>query len=194
MENLTAKIAKQIDTVIKGKSEVTLKILRTLLANGHVLLDDMPGVGKTTFAVVLGKATGLCYRRIQFTPDVMPSDIVGFTMYDKVKGSFVYHPGTAVNTNLLLCDEINRTSSKTQSALLETMQEGQVTVDGEVHLLEKPFIVIATQNPLGTAGTQPLPFAQMDRFMVRLSIGHPGKEAIVDMLRSRQDADPLLQV
>ncbi|MFR8977475.1 MAG: AAA family ATPase, partial [Christensenellales bacterium] len=135
-----------------------------LLAGGHILLDDMPGVGKTTLAVSLCRAVDLTCRRVQFTPDVLPSDIVGFSMYDASSGQFLYRPGAATHANLLLADEINRTSSKTQSALLEAMEERQITVDGETHPLEKPFVVVATQNNVGTAGTQLLPYAQMDRF------------------------------
>lgn len=154
----------------------------------------MPGVGKTTLAVALSRALGLDFSRIQFTPDVLPSDIVGFSVYDRQSGEFVYRPGAVTNANLLLGDEINRTSSKTQSALLEAMEERQITVDGHTYPLPKPFIVIATQNNVGTAGTQLLPYAQMDRFLVRLSVGYPDRDAQIAMLRARQDENPLDRV
>ena len=159
----------------------------------NVLLDDVPGTGKTTAALAFHRALGLRYGRIQFTPDVLPSDIVGFSIYRKESGTFVYQPG-AVMTNLLLADEINRTSSKTQAALLEVMEERQVTVDGVTHPLPVPFAVIATQNPVGSAGTQLLPQAQLDRFMVRLEMGYPDFESQVNILRDRQQDDPLTQV
>ena len=185
------KILQETEKVISGKTEVIRKILMAVLAEGHVLLDDVPGVGKTTLAVALGRTMGLAYNRIQFTPDVLPSDIVGFSIYNKNTGAFEYKPGIVTMTNLLLGDEINRTSSKTQSALLEAMEEYQVTVDGQTYPLKKPFTVIATQNQVGTAGTQLLPHAQMDRFLVRLSIGYPDHNAQMDLLRRRQNANPL---
>lgn len=188
------KILLEIEKAIAGKREVIEKILTALLAQGHILLDDVPGVGKTTLAVALSRAVGLRYRRIQFTPDVLPSDIVGFSIYDKDSGSFLYRPGVLNGTHLLLGDEINRTSSKTQSALLEAMEEEQITVDGNTYPLAKPFTVIATQNNVGTAGTQLLPYAQMDRFMVQLSIGYPDYEAQMELLRSRQSLNPLDRV
>jgi len=151
----------------------------------------MPGVGKTTMAIALSRAMGLEYRRIQFTPDVLPSDITGFSIYNKQTGGFEYMPGVALDANILLGDEINRTSSKTQSALLEAMEEGQVTVDGVSHQLKSPFIVIATQNNVGTAGTQLLPYAQLDRFLVRLSIGYPDYESQMELIRDRQRENPL---
>ena len=157
MNQSIEKIIYEIEKAIVGKRDVISKVLMAMLAGGHILLDDVPGVGKTTLAVALSRTLGLNYRRIQFTPDVLPSDIVGFSMYDKESGGFRYVPGVLSDANLLLGDEINRTSSKTQSALLEAMEEGQVTVDGEIHRLNKPFCVIATQNQVGTAGTQPLP-------------------------------------
>ena len=190
----TNKILNEVGKVIRGKREVTKKILAALLAGGHILLDDVPGVGKTTMAIVLSRALGLRYRRIQFTPDVMPSDIVGFSVYDKETGGFRYVPGAAIDTNLLLVDEINRTSSKTQSALLEAMEERQATVDGIVHPLAAPFWVIATQNQVGTAGTQTLPHAQMDRFLVRLTLGYPDYESQMEIIRDRQISDPLDEV
>ena len=193
MQQLDA-IMQEMRKVIAGKDDVIRKILAAILADGHILLDDVPGVGKTTLAVALGRVLGLTFRRIQFTPDVMPSDIVGFTLYDRASGSFVYRPGIVNHANLLLGDEINRTSSKTQSALLEAMEERQVTVDGETYPLERPFLVIATQNNVGSAGTQMLPYAQMDRFLVRLSMGYPDHDAQMNLLRQRQNADPLAQL
>ena len=179
-------IQNELSKVIVGKKEITDKILMAILARGHVLLEDVPGVGKTTTALGLSKILGLDFRRIQFTPDVVPSDVTGFTMYDKETGEFRYRPG-AVMCNMLLADEINRTSSKTQSALLEVMEEGNVTVDGVTYKVPEPFVVIATQNPLGTAGTQMLPESQLDRFMVRLSMGYPDIKSQVELLRDRAD-------
>ena len=193
MQQLDA-IMQEMRKVIAGKDDVIRKILAAILADGHILLDDVPGVGKTTLTVALGRVLGLTFRRIQFTPDVMPSDIVGFTLYDRASGSFVYRPGIVNHANLLLGDEINRTSSKTQSALLEAMEERQVTVDGDTYPLEQPFLVIATQNNVGSVGTQMLPYAQMDRFLVRLSMGYPDHDAQMNLLRQRQNADPLAQL
>ena len=194
MRNELEKVRRELEKVIAGKSDVIGKVLSALVAGGHILLDDVPGVGKTTLAVALGKAMDLNCRRIQFTPDVLPSDIVGFSMYDKESGAFVYRPGIVNGANLLLGDEINRTSSKTQSALLEAMEEKQVTVDGNTYPLQTPFFVIATQNHVGMAGTQMLPYAQMDRFMVCLMVGYPDHDAQMDMLRARQTGDPLSKV
>ena len=193
MNSNVSKILTEVHKVIIGKDEVLEKILMTLLSRGHVLLDDVPGTGKTTAALAFHRALGLRYGRIQFTPDVLPSDIVGFSLYRKETGDFVYQPG-AVMTNLLLADEINRTSSKTQAALLEVMEERQVTVDGVTHPLPAPFAVIATQNPEGSAGTQLLPQAQLDRFMVCLEMGYPDFDSQVNILRDRQQEDPLTQV
>lgn len=183
-------VKQEIEKVIVGKEEVIEKVLTAILAGGHILLEDIPGVGKTTLALAFSKTMGLDFKRIQFTPDVVPSDITGFTMYDKQKNCFSYREG-AVMCNFFLADEINRTSSKTQSALLEVMQEGKVTVDGETHQIPQPFIVMATQNPIGTAGTQMLPEAQLDRFMIKLSMGYPEFEAQVNILKDREKEDPL---
>ena len=188
------KVLTEIEKVIAGKREVITKILTALLADGHVLLDDVPGVGKTTLAVAISRAVNLQYKRVQFTPDVLPSDLVGFSMYDQHSGGFSYHPGALNDANLLLGDEINRASSKTQSALLEAMEERQVTVDGVTYPLQKPFLVIATQNSVGAAGTQFLPYAQVDRFLVRLSLGYPDYAAQMEMLRNRQGINPIDQV
>ena len=160
-------IVKEVGKALVGKQEVIEKALMAVYAGGHVLLEDYPGVGKTTLALALSKALDLDFKRIQFTPDTMPSDIMGFSLYDKDAGSFRFTMG-AVNCNLLLGDEINRTSAKTQSALLEVMEEMAVTVDGVTHPVPRPFVCIATQNPVGSVGTQPLPDSQLDRFMVRL--------------------------
>lgn len=190
MNEKIPEILRQIETVVVGKNEIVEKILMAILAGGHVLMEDVPGVGKTTTAMTFAKVLGLDTKRVQFTSDTVPSDIIGYSVYDKESGSFVYKPG-AVMTNLLLADEINRTSSKTQSALLEVMEERQVTVDGQTHKLPDPFVVIATQNPVGSAGTQLLPQAQLDRFMVRLAMGYPDFASQVNILRDRQTGDPL---
>ncbi len=187
-------VCLEISKTIRGKQEIIEKILMALLADGHILLDDVPGVGKTTLAVTLCNAMGLAHQRIQCTPDLLPSDITGFSMYDKDSGQFLYRPGIINEANLLLCDEINRASSRTQSALLEAMEERQVTVDGNTYPLKSPFTVIATQNSVGMAGTQTLPYAQTDRFLVCLSLGYPDYEAQMEMLRDRQQQDPLEDV
>ena len=190
LENVIAEVEK----VIAGKRKVIEKILTALLAEGHILLDDVPGVGKTTLVVALSRAVGLSFRRVQFTPDVLPSDLMGFSVYNRESGTFVYQPGALIGINLLLGDEINRASSKTQSALLEAMEERQVTVDGQTYSLASPFLVIATENSVGTAGTQFLPYAQMDRFLVRLSLGYPDYEAQMKMLRDRRERNPMEEV
>ncbi len=184
-------ILDEVQKVIIGKQGVIEKLLMSIFAKGHILLDDVPGVGKTSMAVALSRALGLQYRRIQFTPDVLPSDITGFSIYNKNSGVFDYMPGVVTDANILLGDEINRTSSKTQSALLEAMEEGQVTVDGKTHPLQEPFIVIATQNNVGTAGTQLLPYAQLDRFLIRLSIGYPDFNSQMEIIRDRQKINPV---
>ena len=191
MNNELSKIINEVGKAIVGKQDVITKILTAILANGHILLDDVPGVGKTTMAIAISRTLGLDFGRVQFTPDVLPSDITGFSLYNKETGNLEYKPGVAVGANLLLGDEINRTSSKTQSALLEAMEEGQVTVDGVSHPLKKPFIVIATQNNVGTAGTQLLPYAQLDRFLVKLSIGYPSHKSEMDVIRDRQTVNPI---
>lgn len=190
----TQLIVSEMNKVIIGKDDVIQKVIMSVLANGHILLDDVPGVGKTSIAVALGKTLGMEYNRIQFTPDVLPSDIVGFSIFNRDKENLVYVPGVINSTNLLLADEINRTSSRTQAALLEAMEEKQVTVDGKVYKLPEPFIVIATQNQVGTAGTQVLPHAQMDRFLTKLSIGYPDKESEKAIIKGRQTDDPFADV
>ncbi len=182
MDNKMLDVKAEIEKAVKGKSEVVEKVLAAMLAGGHVLLEDIPGVGKTTLAMAIARSMSLSYRRVQFTPDVLPSDIVGFSMYHQETKNFEYQEG-AVFCNLFLADEINRTSPKTQSALLEVMEEGTVTVDGVTRSLPDPFTVIATENPLGSSGTQMLPESQLDRFMVCLSMGYPEHEAAVDILK-----------
>lgn len=182
MSEQTDRIKNSIKLVIHGKDEVIDMVLCAILAKGHILLEDIPGVGKTTLVTALAKVMSLDYKRIQFTPDVLPSDLSGFTMYDKNTGEFSFREG-AVFTNLFLADEINRTSPKTQSALLEVMEEQNVTVDGVTRSLPTPFFVIATQNPVGASGTQKLPESQLDRFMIRLTMGYPDHDSAIDILR-----------
>ena len=193
MREKIKEILEQIETVIVGKNDVMERILMAILAGGHVLMEDVPGVGKTTTAMTFARVLGLETRRVQFTSDTMPSDIIGFSVYDKASGKLVYKPG-AVMTNLLLADEINRTSSKTQSALLEAMEEKNVTVDGVTHALPAPFIVLATQNPVGSAGTMMLPNSQLDRFLIRLSMGYPDLKSQTEILRERHHENPLDKV
>ncbi len=190
MKNKTEQIITELKKAIVGKDEILKKVYMAILAGGHVLLEDVPGVGKTTLALAFSKTLGLDYKRIQFTSDSVPSDITGFSVFDKSQNKFVYQKGAAM-TNLLLADEINRTSSKTQSALLETMEEHQVTVDGITHPLPSPFIVLATQNPVGSAGTQMLPPSQMDRFMIKLEMGYPDFKSQVNILKDRHNENPL---
>ena len=187
------QMLREIGKAVNGKDEVIYRILLTMLAGGHILLEDMPGVGKTTLALAISKTLSLSCKRIQFTPDVLPTDVVGFNMYNREADAFVFKKGAAFS-HLLLADEINRTSSKTQSALLELMEEGAVTVDGVTHPLPAPHIVIATQNPITCVGTQRLPESQLDRFMVRLSLGYPDAEHEVALLKARKSGNPLDQV
>ena len=184
------QILNQVRSVVVGKDQVLLWVLAAILAKGHILLEDIPGVGKTTMALAFSKVLDLRYSRVQFTPDVLPSDVTGYSVLDQKTGQMHYQPG-AVLTNLFLADELNRATSRTQSALLEAMEEGQVTVDGISHPLPKPFVVIATQNPTGAAGTSLLPDSQMDRFTVRLSLGYPSPKDEVAMVLNRQGRNPL---
>ena len=177
---LTTILRENINSVFVGKEEIVENILICLLAGGHVLLEDVPGVGKTTLALTLAKSMDADFGRIRFTPDTLPGDVVGVSVYNMKSGEFEFRPGAVMN-QVLLADEINRTSPKTQASLLEAMAEGQVTVDGKVYELPQPFIVIATQNPVEFMGTYPLPEAQMDRFMMRLSIGYPDREQEMKM-------------
>lgn len=190
MNELAVQIQNEIKKVIIGKDDVIEKVLTAILAQGHILMEDVPGVGKTTMAMAFSKVLGLDNKRVQFTSDTMPSDIIGFSVYDKQSGKFEYKPGT-IMTNLLLADEINRTSSKTQSALLEAMEERHVTVDGITHDLPKPFIVIATQNQVGSAGTQLLPSSQLDRFLIRTSMGYPDMKSQIEIMKERHHENPL---
>ncbi len=184
------QILAQMRRVILGKDHVITWVLTTILSGGHILLEDIPGVGKTTLAVAFSKTLGLSYNRVQFTPDVLPSDVTGFTVLDAATGAMTYKAG-AVLCNLFLADELNRATSRTQSALLEAMEENQVTVDGISHPLPQPFIVIATQNPTGAAGTQLLPDSQMDRFAIRLSLGYPQLKDEIAMVASRLKTNPM---
>lgn len=183
--NLAANVVTEVKKAIVGKDTVLVKVLAAVLARGHILLEDIPGVGKTTLALAFAKALDLQFSRVQFTPDVMPSDVTGFSIYDKSAGKMVYQPG-AVMCNLFLADELNRATSRTQSALLEAMEEGQVTVDGVSRPVPQPFMVIATQNPVGASGTQRLPDSQLDRFLLRLSMGYPSPAEELELLRRRQ--------
>ncbi|WP_284644596.1 AAA family ATPase [Paenibacillus silviterrae] len=193
MQNLTAMIERlrqSVGSVIVGKEHTVDLLLTALLAGGHVLLEDVPGTGKTLLAKALAQAVGGTFKRIQFTPDLLPSDVSGIHYYNQKLGEFQFRPGP-VFTNILLADEINRATPRTQSSLLECMEERQITIDGETHQLEKPFLVIATQNPVDNQGTFPLPEAQLDRFLMRVSMGYPSFEEGVGILRRFQEANPL---
>lgn len=181
-ENKLDKVQESVNRIIKGKENVVKKVLAAIIGGGHILMEDIPGVGKTTLATTFAKVLSLDYQRVQFTPDVLPSDLLGFSMYNSQKGKFEFQEG-AVFCNLLLADEINRTSPKTQSALLEVMEERQVSIEGTTRRLPEPFIVIATENPAGSSGTQLLPESQLDRFLVCLSMGYPGHEDAVALLK-----------
>ena len=178
-------IIREVTRVIVGKEQTVIKVLLAILAGGHILMEDIPGVGKTTLAVSISRALGLDYNRVQFTPDVLPSDVTGYSIYDKNTGTMNYQRG-AILCNLFLADELNRATSRTQSALLQAMEEGEVTVDNQTYAVPQPFIVIATQNPTGAKGTQMLPDSQMDRFMLRLSMGYPAHDDEMEMIRRRQ--------
>ena len=183
--NLASQVVAEVKKAIVGKDQVLVKVLAAILARGHILLEDIPGVGKTTLALAFAKALNLEFSRVQFTPDVMPSDVTGFSIYNKATGKMEYQPG-AVMCNLFLADELNRATSRTQSALLEAMEESQVTVDGVSHPVPQPFMVIATQNPVGASGTQKLPDSQLDRFLLRLSMGYPSPDEELELLRRKQ--------
>ena len=187
------QVFAEVKKAIVGKDRTLLWVFTAILARGHILLEDIPGVGKTTLALAFSKVLGLDYGRVQFTPDVLPSDITGYSIYQKETGDMVYQPG-AVLTNLFLADELNRATSRTQSALLQAMEENQGTVAGKTYRLPQPFVVIATQNPTGASGTQLLPDSQMDRFSIRLSIGYPAPQDEREMVLNRQKGNPLDQV
>lgn len=192
--NTMQQIMTEVKKAVNGKDQVLAWMLMTILSGGNILLEDIPGVGKTTIALAFSKALGLDYGRVQFNPDVLPSDVTGYSVFNKETGQMEYKNG-AILCNLFLADELNRATSRTQSALLEAMEEGQVTVDGVTHVIPKPFIVIATQNPTGAAGTQLLPDSQIDRFTVRLSVGYPKAKDEKDMVLARQGGvNPLTQV
>lgn len=182
-----------IETVIKGKPEAVRLTIVTLIAGGHLLVEDVPGIGKTTLAHSLARAIDCSFQRIQFTSDLLPSDVIGLSIYNQHKAVFEWRPGP-IFANIVLADEINRTTPKTQSALLEAMAEGQVTAEGHTHTLPLPFMVVATQNPIEHHGTYPLPESQMDRFMLRLRIGYPDQTNEKQILRDRQRAEPLDQL
>ncbi len=184
------QIIAGVRKVVVGKDQELMWVLAVMLAKGHILLEDIPGVGKTTMAVAFSKVLNLSYNRVQFTPDVLPSDVTGYSIPDKQTGRLQYQPG-AILCNLFLADELNRATSRTQSALLEAMEEGQVTVDGTAHRLPEPFMVIATQNPTGAAGTQLLPDSQMDRFTLRMSLGYPKPDDEREMVLRRQGQNPM---
>ena len=188
--NCAGRILGQVRKAVVGKDTVLLWTLAAILSKGHILLEDVPGVGKTTMALAFSKVLDLDYSRVQFTPDVLPSDVTGYSILNQADSTMVYRPG-AVLCNLFLADELNRATSRTQAALLEAMEEGQVTVDGVTHPIPEPFTVIATQNPTGAAGTQLLPDSQMDRFTVRLSLGYPDHKDEIAMVLNRQQSNPL---
>jgi MoxR-like ATPase len=190
IRDMIARLHAQLDSVILGKSDVLRDLLVAIFAGGHILLEDRPGVGKTTLAKALSRSLSVGLKRVQFTPDLMPTDILGSSVYNPMDGSFSFKEGP-IFTNIVLADEINRASPRTQSALLEAMSERQVSIEGTTRILSEPFLVIATQNPSEFHGTYPLPEAQLDRFAVRLEIGYPTKELEVDMLFSQHHHHPL---
>lgn len=193
MNNKIKLLAESIGKVIVGKDDTVLRLIAAMLCEGHVLLEDVPGVGKTQLITALSRSVGGRFNRIQLTPDVMPSDIAGFTMLDSKSGNFVYRDGAAM-CNFLLADEINRASPKVQSALLEAMEERQISMDGETHALPKPFLVMATQNPVETYGTFHLPEAQMDRFFMKLSMGYPDEEEELKILERTEMHNPIQNI
>ena len=187
--SIMRKIVKNMSRVIIGKEGPSRLMVIALASSGHILIEDVPGIGKTTMANSMAKSVGLSFNRIQFTPDILPSDITGFTIFNQKTGEFEYRTGN-VMSNVILADEINRTSPKTQASMLEVMEERQVTVDGKTYRVPDPFMVIATQNPVEYMGTYPLPEAQMDRFMMRISAGYPSHSEEVDILYRFQESNP----
>ncbi len=188
--DLFASLTNSIERVIRGKRDVIQLVLLTMLAEGHVLLEDAPGVGKTTIGKALAASIDMSFGRVQFTPDLLPADVLGVSIWNRTAQQFEFRPGPIFN-GVVLADEVNRSSPKTQSALLEAMAERQVTSDGETRALESPFLVIATQNPLDHAGTYPLPESQLDRFLVKISVGYPARDAELEILESHGSSDPL---
>ena len=191
--NQINSVITEVKKAVIGKDAIIVKALLAMLCKGHILIEDIPGVGKTTLALAFSKALSLEHNRMQFTPDVLPSDVTGFSIYNKSNGKFEFRPGVAF-CNLFLADEINRTSSKTQSALLELMEEKSITVDGNTYKLPEPYTVIATQNPNGSAGTHNLPDSQLDRFMIKLSMGYPDFSGEVSILKAKHNDNPLQNV
>ena len=191
--NQINSVIAEVKKAVIGKDAIIVKALLAMLCKGHILIEDIPGVGKTTLALAFSKALSLEHNRMQFTPDVLPSDVTGFSVYNKTNGKFEFRPGVAF-CNLFLADEINRTSSKTQSALLELMEEKSITVDGNTYKLPEPYTVIATQNPIGSAGTHNLPDSQLDRFMIKLSMGYPDFSGEVSILKAKHNDNPLQNV
>lgn len=187
------RIMEEVNKAIVGKKDCVERVMMAILAGGHILIEDIPGVGKTTMALAFSRACNMTQNRVQFTPDVLPADITGFSVYRKETGKFEYRPGAAM-CNLLLADEINRTSPKTQSALLEVMEEGSVTVDGVTRQVPKPFFVMATQNPIGSSGTQMLPESQLDRFMICISMGYPDIRDEIAMVKERSLKNPVNEI
>lgn len=190
LSQVARRVVGAVETAIVGKNEIVELALAILLSNGHLLIEDIPGVGKTTLAKALARALGLSFKRIQFTPDLLPSDITGSSIYNQRSGEFEVRPGP-VFANIVLADEINRTTPKTQSALLECMEERQVTIDGVAQTLPNPFFVLATQNNIELSGTYPLPEAQLDRFAARITIGYPGREAEMKILTEHRRTRPV---
>ncbi len=190
LKTLPVKIIDNIEKVIIGKREVVGLVVTGLIADGHILIEDVPGIGKTSLVSALAKSLGLNFKRIQFTPDILPSDITGFSMYNMKTGEFEYKPGN-IMSNIILADEINRTSPKTQASMLEVMEERQVTVDGVTYPIPNPFMVLATQNPVEYLGTYPLPEAQLDRFLMKISIGYPTFSMEKKILEIYRDQDPM---
>jgi len=190
VQALSERIAENVERVIVGKSREVRMVLVALLCRGHVLIEDVPGVGKTVLAKAIARSIGSTFKRIQFTPDLLPSDITGVNVFNQQTGRFEYRPGPVV-AHIVLADEINRATPKTQSALLEAMEEGQVTVDGVTHPLPDPFVVLATENPIEYEGTFPLPEAQLDRFLIRISLGYPSRRGEIEMLSRQHYEHPL---
>ena len=193
IKQLSERVKSNIQKVIVGKGEVIDELLTALFASGHILLEDVPGMGKTLMAKAMARSLDLTFRRIQFTPDLLPTDISGLNYFNQKAGEFVFRPGP-VFTNILLADEINRATPRTQSSLLECMEERQVTIDGETRALVRPFLVIATQNPVETQGTFPLPEAQLDRFLLKIKMGYPSTEEGLEVLRRFRGRQPLEEI